>query len=55
LPETIGYIACAKNPLRFASVLRILHGTRSPLSLPSRGNGRKNMAKSVDKSMQSPV
>src|SRR6266403_1688644 len=34
LPETIGYIPCAKNPLRFAPVLRIVHGARNPCLCP---------------------
>jgi len=48
LPETIGYIPCAKNPTtRFPRPWRESYMVqRSPLSLAPRGNGRKNISKS---------
>jgi hypothetical protein len=55
LPETIGYILCAGNPVRLAQVLRILHEALPPCLGPSGITAYRNIPQGIDKSMQSRV
>ena len=55
MPETIGYIPCAKNPLRLARVLRILHEALPPCLGLSKVTTGKNIPQGIDRSMQTPV